>query len=148
MTTHFKYDLMKNFICFSIVLLSNLLFSQSISFSKLVSYAKYQDLKIIKSDLDNKGFIVNNDSSRLGAVKTENAKTASEIISAQFVYKNNEFVAAYQSPIYFKTLERQFLEIQSKYLRTSQGISFYDCGTYIVGIKESEYIIGVYTIIK
>ena len=58
---------MKKCITFLILTIPVFVFCQSISADKLISYSKFQDLKIIANDLDRKGFITNFDNEHLGA---------------------------------------------------------------------------------
>ncbi len=117
---------------------------QSVSKEKLISYGRFQNLKIIEKDLDSKGFITKIDKDMLGAVKTEDSQNVSEVISCQIIQKNNVFSVVYQSPIYFEKFK---IELTSNlpFISEENGITFYEGGSYRVGINEANKIVAIYT---
>ena len=139
---------MKICITFLALTIPIFLFSQSISSQKIVSYAKFQDLKIIANDLDKKGFVVDSDDANLGAVKTEDSKNVSEVIYCEVVKENNVFSVVYQSPLYYEKMKSELINSNSEYIKKDNGISFYENGTYRVGINDSQKTIAIYTRIK
>ena len=92
---------MKKLFNLLVLLFPLMIFCQSVSSEKLISYAKYQDLKIIANDLDQKGFIVKSEIPRAAAVKTEDSKNSSEVIYCEIVKHNNAFSVVYTSPLYY-----------------------------------------------
>ena len=97
---------MKKYFSLLVVLLPIFSFCQSVTLDKLISYSKFQNLKIIANDLDQKGFITKIDDAQLGAVKTEDSKTASEVVQCIIVREHNNFSVVYQSPIYFSKIKK------------------------------------------
>lgn len=139
---------MKIYITFLAFTMPIFLFSQSISSEKLVSYAKFQNFKIIANDLDQKGFITSSDKTHLGAVKSEDSKNASEIIYCEIVSGNNTFSVVYQSPMYFEIMKSDLINSNSQYLKTENGITFYDKFNYRVGFNDLQKTIAIYTTLK
>ena len=95
--------------CFLSIILSNYVSSQSIPAELLVSYARFKNIKIIKSDLDYKGFITKlGDNNQLVGLKSYDSEQASEVIYATFNYEKATFTVCNTS-MYFNEKKNYFL---------------------------------------
>ena len=139
---------MKKLFNLLVLLFPLMIFCQSVSSEKLISYAKYQDLKIIANDLDQKGFIVKSEIPRAAAVKTEDSKNSSEVIYCEIVKHNNAFSVVYTSPLYYDQVKMYLLGANSKLINVENGISFYENSSYRVGYNDSQKTIAIYTQLK
>lgn len=135
--------------CFLSIILSNYVSSQSIPSELLVSYARFQNIKIIKSDLDYKGFITKlGDNNQLVGLKSYDSENASEVIYATFNYKNATFTVCNTS-MYFNEKKNYFLSknLIFRYKDKQTGTLVYDHPSekYNVGIQEEEMIVCIFT---
>ena len=135
--------------CFLSIILSNYVSSQSISAELLVSYARFQNIKIIKSDLDYKGFITKlGDNNQLVGLKSYDSEQASEVIYATFNYEKATFTVCNTS-MYFNEKKNYFLSknLIFRYKDKQTGTLVYDHPSekYNVGILEEEMIVCIFT---